>query len=345
MRTRLLTWVGVALSAGLVLHLARRFDLDDTLAAARLAAPGWLAAGAAVYALLFGLRGRRWAMLLEHLRPVSTRTATEVFAVGFLANNVLPARLGDVARAFVLARREGLRTAGTFSSVMLERIFDGVTVVALMSAVLWAAPPATSWIGPVARLSAAVFVGAILACALVAWNPRRVEAALDITLAWLPRGTLERLHRLVGQLGSGLHSLKSAAQTARVAGLSLAIWLTEAAVYVLVARAYDLEIPLPGLVLVMSVLTLGLSLPSAPAFVGVFEGLVVKAVEAYGVTGARAMAFAVTMHAIHFVVGSLIGLLAAYRSGLNLRDLRSAADRANDPPAEDAGTPARAAGP
>jgi uncharacterized protein (TIRG00374 family) len=347
MRTRLLTWLGLALSAALIVHLATKFDLRETMSAVRMAEPAWLVAGALVYGGLFALRGRRWAMLLEHLRPVSTRTATEVFAVGFLANNVLPARLGDVTRAYVLARRERIAAAGSFSSVMLERIFDGVTVVALMSVVLWLAPPASAWIRPFAVVSAGVFVAAIAVSALVAWNQARVNALIDLALGWLPAHLLARIHGLVDRLGSGLHSLKSGAQTARVAALSLAIWLVETSVYVLTARGYDLDVPLPGMVLVMAVLTLGLSIPSAPGFVGVFEGLVVKAVEMYGVTGPRAMAFAVTVHAIHFLPGTLLGLFAAYRSGLKLRNLRSAADDAGEgaPPAPEAGPRAARSGP
>jgi uncharacterized protein (TIRG00374 family) len=347
MRTKLLTWLGVALSAGLLYHLFLRFDLGDAARALREASPAWLLAGALVYTLLFALRGYRWSLLLAHEKEISARTATEVFAVGFLANNVLPARLGDVARAYVLARRERLGAAATFSSVMLERIFDGVTVVLLMSLVLWLQPPRSDWIRPFALLSAAIFVAAIVVCALVAWNQRRVSALIGRLFAWLPGHTAGRLQGLVGRLGRGLHSLTSASQTVRVAGLSLSIWLIETSVYVLVGQAYDLDVPFLGMVLVMAVLTLGLTVPSGPGFVGLFEGLVVRAVELFGVTGPKAIAFALTVHLVHFLPGTLLGLVFSWRSGLKLRDLRDAADREDEGGAEPvtlAGDPAGTSG-
>ena len=95
-------------------------------------------------------------------------SASEAFIIGFMANNVLPARLGDVARAFVLARRRRIPAAGTFASVMLERIFDGIVVVGFLNAVLWLAPPSGTWIRPLAYLGALIFVGALTVCLLIA---------------------------------------------------------------------------------------------------------------------------------------------------------------------------------
>ena len=101
------------------------------------------------------------AILLRPVKTVSAWRCFEVFTIGFMANNVLPARLGDVARAYVLARQEKLPAASSFSSVMLERIFDGVTVVLFLNIVLFVQPTDDAWINYVRVLSGAVFVGAI----------------------------------------------------------------------------------------------------------------------------------------------------------------------------------------
>lgn len=325
-KKRLLTWLGVALSGVLLYWIATKFDLGEAAKAIALADPVWLVGAGLVYASLFSLRGIRWAILLKPIKEVSWTTAGEVFAVGFMANNVLPARLGDVARAYVLARRENITAAASFSSVMLERIFDGVTVVAFLNLVLWIDPPEADWIGPFGLLMAAVFVGAIVVCALVVWNQRTVTALIAKVFFFLPNHLIDKVYGLTDRLSTGLHSLKSLTRTLEVIGLSLVIWTIETSVYVLAAKGFGIEIDFLGMMLVMAVLTLGLTAPSAPGFVGVFEGLIIKAVGLYGIVGPEAVAYAVSVHIIHFVPGTLLGLLFSWRSGLKLGELSRAAD-------------------
>lgn len=343
MKARLLSWLGLALSAGLLYWIASRFDLAAALGALELADPGWLAAATGVYCVLFVLRGVRWSILLRHLQPIRATTATEVFLIGFMANNVLPARLGDVARAYVLARRERLPAAGTFSSVMLERIFDGLTVVAFLNAVLWLAPPEGSWIQPVAVVATLVFVGALVACVLVAFFEQPTLRLARAVLSPLPDAVGDRVVGIVERLGHGLHALKSGTQTIQVLALSLLIWGIEVSVYVLVGQAFGLSVPVLGMVLVMCVLTLGLAAPSAPGFVGVFEAAIIEAVALYGVAGEAAVAYAVVVHLIHYVPGTVLGLGLAYRSGLSLGALRQAPEQTDAAPPRDA-TPAPFAG-
>lgn len=322
---RAVTWLGVLLSLGLLAWIALKFDLAAAVDALGVADLGWLAAAAAVYCSLFVVRGVRWAILLSPLAPVSHATATSAFVIGFMANNVLPARLGDVARAYVLARRVQIPASGTFASVMLERIFDGLIVVGFLNVVLWVAPPEGTWIRPVALVGAAAFTGALAACLLVAFFEPQTLRLARLVLAPLPERISDRVVGLVERLARGIHSLKSPAQTARVVLLSVFVWAAEVVVYVLIARAFGLDLPTLALVLVMCVLTLGLVAPSAPGFVGVFEAMVIEALALYAVSGPEAVAFAVTLHLIHYVPGTLLGLAFTWRSGLRLGDLEAAA--------------------
>ena len=146
MRPRIVTWLGVALSVGILGYMAVQFDLENTVEALRVANLTWLLPAAVLYLALFPLRGMRWRWLMRGVAEVPVRTATEVFMVGAMANNILPARLGDVARALVLSRQVGIPATTTFSNVMLERILDGLTVVGLLASVLVVAPPGAEWV-------------------------------------------------------------------------------------------------------------------------------------------------------------------------------------------------------
>ncbi|MEO1334178.1 MAG: lysylphosphatidylglycerol synthase transmembrane domain-containing protein [Myxococcota bacterium] len=333
---RLVTWGGVALSAILLYWILTTFDLAKAAEVISQAHVGWLIASAVVYGALFTLRGWRWAVLLRPVKAVSAVRCFEVFTIGFMANNILPARLGDVARAYVLARQAKLPTASSFSSVMLERIFDGVTVVLFLNIVLFVQPTSDVWINSVRTLSGAVFVGAIVVCGLIAWREQTVLALVRAVFSFAPEGLRTRVEGLVARLSAGLHSLRSPSQTATVIALSILIWTIETSVYVLAGYAFGLDIGFMGMVLVMAVLTLGLSVPSAPGFVGVFEGLIITAVGLYGITGDRAFAIALTVHLIHFIPGTLLGLIFAWRSGLQLTELSAAGESPAEPIAADA---------
>src|SRR5215472_5279098 len=108
MRVRLLKWAGVLLSLVLVIYIATRFDLTAAVKAMALADPRWVGLAALAYLVQFPLRGLRWSILMRAVKPVSFTTATEIFTIGFMANNVLPARLGDVMRAFIIAKKENI---------------------------------------------------------------------------------------------------------------------------------------------------------------------------------------------------------------------------------------------
>ncbi len=322
MRVRLLKWAGVLLSAALVVYIATRFDLAAAMKAIALADAKWIFLATCAYVIQFPLRGLRWSILMRAVKPVSFTTATEIFTIGFMANNVLPARLGDVMRAFIMAKKEQVPASATFSNVLLERVFDGIVVVAYLSIVLWIDPPSAVWVGSVAFVMAMIFAGAVVACVLVAWNEGRVLELVTTVLGFLPKEIVAKVVALLQKLARGLHCLKSPKETALVVLLSLVIWSAEVVVYVLAERALGISISYLGLTLVMAILTLGLTAPSAPGFVGVYEGLIIMGVGVYGVTEPLAPAFAITMHFIHYVPGTLLGIVAGWRSGMRLKELR-----------------------
>ena len=325
MRAKIVAWAGVALSAVLVVHLVSKFDISEAVLVVANADPGWFMAAAALYLAIFPLRGLRWSVLLKSVKPVPVPLASEVFVLGAMANNVLPARLGDVARAYVLSRRAKLPATTTFSNVLLERVIDGITVVGLLVAVLLLAPPEASWVHSVGYAMALLFTGALGVALALAFNQRLALRTAAFCLRPLPDGLANKVHRRLELLVDGLGVLKSARSTAAALGLSVAIWLLEVGVYALVQQALGTQIPASGLVLVMAVLTLGLTAPSAPGFVGVFEGLIIAGVGLYGVGAPLAPAFAIAMHVIHYVPVTVLGIVLAWRSGLKIRDIRRAA--------------------
>lgn len=323
---------GLALSAGLVIWLLGRLDLSEVGRALASAAPGPLVFATLSYAALFPLRGLRWAVLLGPLAeragtpPVPVGLATRAFLVGFMANNVLPARLGDVIRALVLAREARVPRTGSLATVLLEKVFDGLTVVAILGFALATLPLSAEAQAPyraVGAVMAAGFGGALLACVLLTWAEEPTLRLAARLLGPLPAGLRDRILGRCRRVAGGLAALRTPGLGLRVGLLSVAIWLLEVVVYVGVAASLGLDLSFTSLALVMAVLTLGLTAPSAPGFVGVFEALVIPSLGLVGVPPAPAAAFALILHAIHFAPGTLLGAIAAYRSGLKAAELRT----------------------
>ena len=241
MRARILTWIGIAVSLAVVVHLVSSVDLAAAFRAMALAGLPWLLAAAALYLAIFPIRGLRWSISMSDLRRIPVQTTTEVFVVGAMANNVMPARLGDVVRAYILARRADVPATTTFSNVLLERILDGFTVVGLLAAVLMFAPPGEAWVHTVGGAMGVLFVGALLGACLVAWNEALALRILAIALRPFPSALSARLDSLARRLAAGVRVLKNAGSVGKILALSVAIWLLEVCVYALVQRAFGLE--------------------------------------------------------------------------------------------------------
>ena len=272
------------------------------------------------------LRTLRWRLLLpigaDGGRP-SARRVLPVLLAGYLGNLILPARLGELARAYLLARREALGFSRVLGSVLLERVIDlaSLALVAIAAALLAGAP---EWI--VRGMAIVAGVGFVLVVILVASGiPRTVRAIAGIFGARAERMRVAINHAVSfgeGANGGGWGPLAVAT------ALSTATWFFVAATYWLAARALGLEISMSGSMLVAAVTTLGTAIPSAPANVGTFEVAAVVVLSALGVSAAEALALALLVHAIVTVPFAITGAAAVGWMSISLSEVADEASGA-----------------
>lgn len=326
--------VGLAVTAAFLAWAVHGVDLREVVAGARRANPWLVLASAAVATLTFPVRTLRWRVLLRDVdgRRFPVRPLWDATAIGFMANNLLPARAGEFARAWVAGRRLPTRFSTALASIGVERVFDGLLMLALM-AVAIAAPsfPHQATVGGtslsrIAALAAGLF-GALLALALIiVHRPAPWLALLDrITGALLPDRIAVRLRSTAEGLLAGLAVLKSPARFAAVVGWSLVLWLVNAAAFALCFRAFGLPVPAEGALLLQGLIGFGVAIPSAPGFWGVFEGATRLTLQFYGIGAGAALAYAFVFHIAGFIPITLLGLEALSRAHLHLGDLRAAA--------------------
>ena len=315
----LLAWVLQDVSPRAVIAYARGANISLLLLAVFLATA------------TFPLRTIRWRLILRDAggQPLPWLPLWHATAIGFMANNLLPARAGEVARAYVAGREMPVRFTTALGSVGVERVFDALIMLALM-AVAIAAPsfPANTVVQGRSlsglATAAAVIFGAILLLALVVVHRPAPWLALlgRITHRLLPTRIADRLTHWAEGIVEGLSVLKSPARFAGVVLWSLVLWGTNAAAFAVCFRAFGLPVPLEAALLLQGIIGFGVAVPSTPGFVGVFEAATRITLGIYAVDASRAVSYALTYHLTTFLPITLLGLWSLSRLHLRLGELR-----------------------
>jgi uncharacterized membrane protein YbhN (UPF0104 family) len=299
-RAAILVVLGVALSVAAAWIATQGVDLAATAAIVGRADPAWLVGAVGIIAGQVLIRSIRWRMILPALpgRVIAVRRIVPVYLVGYLANTVLPARLGEGVRAVLLARREGLPMADTIGSVVLERLLDILTL-ALLGAAAALALGARGQTLVVAIVGLVVAGGALVAVAVAARFLGRIR--------W---GRLDRAREIVGALLSGASPGGRARVIARAIVLTVITWLLDAGIYWLVGRSLGLDLSPLAAMIVSTVAVLSTAIPAAPGYVGTFELAAAGALRALGVDAETALAVALVAHAV-IILTTAVGGTAA----------------------------------
>jgi uncharacterized protein (TIRG00374 family) len=319
---------GLILAVGLLWWALRGVHLDDVLHHIRSARPWPLFAAVVLATLTFPLRLVRWRLLLryEDGRTIPPAPLWHAVAIGFMANNLLPFRAGELVRLLVATRLAGVRFSAALSSLAVERIFDGLTVLGLMGLALLASdlPPDVAIGGvPVAhaaQVAGAMVTVALLGAILVVAFPLAAERLVRRVL---PAGAFaDRVVRLIEGIRQGLSALRSPALLAGVVLWSLVLWFVNAYAFYAGFKAFGISVDLLGAFLLQGILVLGISVQLTPGYVGQFEAAIVAALALYGVPNDLASSYAIAFHGASFLPIVLLGAWSLARTPVALADLR-----------------------
>jgi len=305
----------VSLVAMLVLFWV--IDPRRTLQALGLADRSFLALGMLLSLVWLGVRAQVWRTLLQN--RAGYRDVFLTLNEGYLLNNLLPFRLGEVGRAFLLGRKANLDFWQVLPTVVIERMFDLAMALGLFVCTL-PFVAGVSWAGQAAAATAVVVGLGLLAVYLLARSRTRVT------------GWLERLGRrwpvvqklTSGSLGAffdGLHILTDLRQFLQALAWILINWAFSILLYYVFLRAFFPQVSLLWAVFVLGVGSLGIAAPSSPGAVGVFEAALVGALAVFKADPSTATAFAITLHLSGYIFTGLIGGYALLREGETLASL------------------------
>ncbi len=332
------TALGFGLSGVLLWLALRAVDLSNVGDVLRASNPWLFGLCAIVATCIFPLRARRWQTILE---PVAGRIPFAPLwhgtAIGMMVNNVLPARAGEVARAYALTR-EVPRVPFTTSlaSLAVDRIFDGIVLLGLMfGAMLFPAFPAGARIAgmtvPQFAAGGLTAVAALITVSfLAALMPARVLHIVRVVTGRLVPRFTDRLVAFADQALGGLAVLRDTRRFLAVLWWAVLHWLVHALALWIGFQAVGLDAPFSAALFLQGVMGLAVALPSSPGFVGVLELAAVAGLRVYGVSDDVSLSWAIGYHVLSYIPITAIGLYYLARLGLNLRDIRGAADRSRE---------------
>lgn len=325
-------WLGLAVSALFLTLFLYRIDYSETWDALRGANYLYVAPAIAVYFGSLWFRTIRWQYLMKHITEVSVGRLYPVTIVGYMANNILPVRLGEVVRSYYLSTRERISTTSALGTVGVDRVFDGLTLIFFLL-VIWPFLPLADILRNDAgealwsRVAGsavvfAVFLGAIVVFVALAVRPGLTSFAVRTLLLFVPNRFRALIEGLAETFIEGLGSLGSARKLFVIFILSLPIWIMECLMYYLITLSFDnFDVSFAMAMVVTATSNLVGALPAAPGNVGTFEWAIKITLVAFGYIPETTVAYAATLHVVLWLPVVIAGILYLWFEHRSLREL------------------------
>ena len=314
-KKNLIIILGVVISALFLWLSLRGLNLADVWGIIGEAEFIWLLPSVAVYFIAVWIRSWRWHYLIKPLKEVPTTTMFPITVIGYMGNNIFPARLGEVLRAVFLKRRENVPISASLATIIVERIFDGVVMLAFVFLNLSELAKLTGDSGfvgniqQVAIIGTGVFIGALAIFLLAAMFPQVTSKIGRWFISkLLPASLQEKTLGIMDKFLDGLESLRSPFNVLMVFFTSAIIWLLETVKYWFVMHAFNFSVSFFALMLMNGIVNLATTIPSAPGYVGTFDAPGIAVLTAYGIEHATAAAYTLVLHAALWLPITLLGL-------------------------------------
>ncbi|MBI2940657.1 MAG: flippase-like domain-containing protein [Chloroflexi bacterium] len=316
-------WLGIVISAAFLYWAANQASSISAIGATLRQASYWYVIPAlGAYFLGVWLRAVRWHYLLRPMRSIRPTRLFPVVVIGYMANDVLPARLGEAVRAYVLGQRESVSKSAALATILVERLFDGVVMLSFM-ALVGLAFTFDDTLQQIFRFAGAAFATALVTLIVIASSKPTALRLLDVALHIVPPRPRARIADFAIRFLEGLDVLQSPRLMAMTLLLTIGAWCAETAMYYVISLGFQLTVGVPAYVLATAVANLGTMVPSSPGYIGTFEALATRSLTLFGADPDAALSYVIALHLALLVPVTVLGFVYLWRYGLSLRQVQS----------------------
>ncbi|MDA1241162.1 MAG: lysylphosphatidylglycerol synthase transmembrane domain-containing protein [Chloroflexi bacterium] len=327
--------IGLAVSVAFIALLLRQVDRDEVAEAVRGVDATWMALALALLGGAIVVRAMRWRAVLRPVCDVPLGEATSLMVIGLAANNVLPARTGEIVRAVLLKRRRGVSGLAVLGTIFVERVVDGLVLAMFLVGAI-ALAGGTAPLQVFAALVGSGFVVLAGLMALVAMRPDVGDRLTAVALRFAPGRLRDRAAGWAERFRAGLAPMSTPGAWVVVTGLTTLSWSLEALSAWAVGQAFGLGLPVGIYFGVCGAANLSMAAPSTSGGIGPYEYFAREVVVRFGVPVAAGTAYAIVLHLSVLLPVAVAGLVLLWVQGLGLRTLAVRVDDVADgrPPEE-----------
>ena len=331
-------WVGLAISAVFIVLAFHSTNFGSVGSALSRANYVWLLPAVAVYLASLYVRAIRYRALVRRLVDTTAPQMFAVLCIAFMANNVVPARAGELVRAYVMGERYGVKKVAALGTILVERLFDGLTLLSfLLVTVLLLG--ANSTLKGLAAIALVVFVFGLVVFGAILAFPERCWLLIQHLTDYLPGKVRPLARDLASSLLDGMVTLRRPGTALTVIVCSPIAWAMEGATFWCVGQAFGIHLHLGWFIMTMAAGNLALTVPSSQGGIGPFEYFAKQVLLFAGVGAGAAAAFTIAVHAMVILPVVALGLVFLSLFGVSLSRAIATERRDDDEPPANGGEP------
>ena len=310
-------WIGVVFSIACLAFFLSQVNFSEMGHELSKANYIFLLPAILIYLLGVFFRALRWKYLLKPLGNFPVFRLFSLILIGMLVNNIVPARLGIVARAIILGEKEKISKMAVGGTMVVEQVLDGV-ILLFFAAIATFFAPLTGWLQNVVYITAGIFIALLILCLVFASSSAAAQKGLNLILRVLPKKWHDKIGEWFMRLIEGLGIMKSLRKLLVVFIMSALVWLCESGLFYMVGFSFDLQQPFYVYMLATAVSNLAWVLLMTQGGVGSFDLACQKSLELFNIGAAAAASYAIVVHALILIITIPLGLICLGVEGLSL---------------------------
>lgn len=320
-------WLGIGVSVFFMALLFRKINFNQLWSALCKVDYRFILLAVALTFVSYFLRAVRWHYLLIQEKRIPLSSLYPATIIGYMANNLLPARLGEFIRAFVLAQKEGLQTPAVFASLVIDRLFDGFTVMLILLITLFTLrlpsgmADAETMLRTGGIVTFAVYTGVVIFLCLLKQQTMRTLSWTGFLLRPFPQRFSDRLIPLLGSFIGGIRMSSKSGHILAVLVSSLLIWILCVLPVDMVLRGFGIKLPITASMFILVLLVFAVMVPASPGFIGTYHYACFKGLSAFGIEESVSVSIALVIHGTAFFPVTLAGFYHIWKSKLSLGSL------------------------